>query len=58
VVLLEAAPESNSQLQDQYSNRVAALNPASVSILDELGAWDEVKQARAQPVHRMQVWDS
>jgi len=57
VVLLEAAPAKSNPVEImEYSNRVSALNPSSVSLLDQLGVWSNIK--RSQPVKRMQVWDS
>jgi ubiquinone biosynthesis monooxygenase Coq6 len=38
--------------------RVSALTPASVALLDRVGAWARLKRARARPFTAMQVWDA
>lgn len=38
--------------------RVYALAPDNVALLDSLGVWSQVRDARAQPYRRMQVWDA
>lgn len=38
--------------------RVYALAPDNVRFLRELGVWDAVRVARAQPYRRMRVWDA
>jgi 2-polyprenyl-6-methoxyphenol hydroxylase-like FAD-dependent oxidoreductase len=43
---------------EDYSNRVSALSPGSVRLLDKLGAWQQILQARAWPVREMQVQSS
>jgi 2-polyprenyl-6-methoxyphenol hydroxylase-like FAD-dependent oxidoreductase len=43
---------------EDYSNRVSALSPGSVRLLDKLGAWQQISQARAWPVREMQVQSS
>ena len=60
-MLLEAAPEKKTarpETESQYSNRVSALAPSSVSLLSQLGAWQTISQARLGLVTRMKVWDS
>lgn len=37
--------------------RVYALSPASVALLQDLGAWDRIAAARASPYAHMRVWD-
>merc|ERR1719436_619835 len=60
VLLLEAGPEKKTVLESesQYSNRVSALAPSSVSLLSQLGAWQTISQSRLGRVTRMMVWDS
>ena len=38
--------------------RVYALAPDNVALLDSLGAWADVRDARAQAYRRMEVWDA
>lgn len=57
IVLLESAPRKEIQLTEQYSNRVSALSPSTVHLLDRLGAWDIIRSVRCQPVSQMKVWD-
>ena len=38
--------------------RVFAFAPDNAALLDDLGAWSRVLQARVQPYRRMQVWDA
>ena len=58
--MLEAGPEKKTVLESesQYSNRVSALAPSSVSLLSQLGAWQTISQSRLGRVTRMKVWDS
>ena len=56
--MLEAAPEKKLVLEGDYSNRVSALSPSSVSLLSRLGAWQTISQARLGRVSQMKVWDS
>ncbi|ESP02270.1 hypothetical protein LOTGIDRAFT_224896 [Lottia gigantea] len=59
VVLLEAASDKGEFiLPEAYSNRTCSLSPATVKLFESLGAWDEIKNMRYQPVKRMQVWES
>lgn len=38
--------------------RVYAFAPDNAALLDDLGVWDAVRDARVQPYRRMQVWDA
>ena len=58
IVLLESSPRKEISLSPEYSNRVAALSPSTVELLDRLGAWQLIQQVRTQPVRRMKVWES
>jgi len=58
IILLESSPLKKYSLPQVPSNRVAALSPATVSLLDRLGAWQIIKRMRAQPIKRMKVWES
>lgn len=57
VALVEAvAPPAWSEAQADL--RVYAFAPDSAALLDGLGAWTPVRDARAQPYRRMCVWDA
>lgn len=57
VALVEAvAPPAWSEAQPDL--RVYAFAPDSAALLDGLGAWTPVRDARAQPYRRMCVWDA
>ena len=38
--------------------RVVAFAPDNAALLDDLGVWAAVREARAQPYRRMRVWDA
>ena len=53
IVLLEAAPDKEITIGTDYSNRVSALAPSSVSLLTRLGVWPKIEAGgRAGQVHR------
>ena len=59
IVLLEAAPDKEITIGTDYSNRVSALAPSSVSLLTRLGVWPRIEAGgRAGHVHRsvMLAW--
>jgi len=58
VLLLEGAPEKDYPVGSEYGNRVSALNPGTVQLLDSLGAWELMQRVRVKPVQKMQVWES
>lgn len=59
IILLESAPEKkNFKLSERFSNRTCAISPATVSLFQSTGVWDEILQMRCQSVKRMQVWES
>ena len=52
IVLLEAAPDKEITIGKEYSNRVSALAPSSVSLLRP-GVWPRIEAGeRAGQVHR------
>ena len=65
VCLLEAAPPpkpkspiSNQTNNQEFSNRVSSLNPASRNLLDHIGAWKGINDSgRCHGFNRMLVWD-
>lgn len=44
--------------QGRVDLRVYAFAPDNADLLDDLGVWHEVRQARAQPYRAMRVWDA
>lgn len=44
--------------QGRVDLRVYAFAPDNADLLDDLGVWREVRQARAQPYRAMRVWDA
>lgn len=43
---------------DQPDLRVYAFAPDNAALLDDIGVWREIAQARVQPYRRMRVWDA
>ena len=50
-------PPLNVGIHD-YDNRVSALTPASVAMLERIGAWPAICRQRVSPFGNMQVWDA
>ncbi|HVT35053.1 MAG TPA: UbiH/UbiF/VisC/COQ6 family ubiquinone biosynthesis hydroxylase [Nevskiaceae bacterium] len=57
VVMVERGAAPRSWDASRYDLRVYALSPASIALLDELGAWAPMRAARVSPYRRMRVWD-
>jgi 2-polyprenyl-6-methoxyphenol hydroxylase-like FAD-dependent oxidoreductase len=55
VLLLEGAPEFKGASKEKYSNRVSALSPGTVDLMQSLGAWEYIKSVRHKEVKKMQV---
>lgn len=45
-------------ITDEVSNRVSAINAAAIQLFRDSGAWQQMKQERLSPFHKMFVWDS
>ena len=58
VALIEAREPAPWHAEDREDLRVIALAPSSAKLLDELGVWNSVRDARVSPYARMQVWDA
>ncbi len=56
--LLEARAPQPWCAQDEVDLRVVGLAPSSIELLDELGIWASVRDARAGPYAHMHVWDA
>lgn len=55
VLLLESSAKQEYTPQEQYSNRVVALNQQTRTLLSSLGAWQHIEAVRYCPVRKMQV---
>jgi len=58
VVLIEAREPAPWRADDREDLRVIALAPSSAKLLDELGVWSAVRDARVSPYAHMHVWDA
>ncbi|XP_049782232.1 ubiquinone biosynthesis monooxygenase COQ6, mitochondrial [Schistocerca cancellata] len=58
ILLLEGSPKKEWQLTPHYSNRVSALNGGTKSLLESIGAWENIYKTRCKAVKKMQVWDA
>jgi 2-octaprenyl-3-methyl-6-methoxy-1,4-benzoquinol hydroxylase/2-octaprenylphenol hydroxylase len=58
VVLIEAREPAPWHAEDREDLRVIALAPSSAKLLDELGVWESVRDARVSRYSRMHVWDA
>lgn len=56
--LLEARAPAAWQSQDEVDLRVVGLAPSSIKLLDELGVWTSIRDARACAYTHMHVWDA
>lgn len=58
ILLLEAGKEKVWALPEKYSNRVVSVNPGTYNLLNDIGAWKHIEDARYASVKRLQVWDA
>lgn len=58
IALLDARRPEPFSADADMDLRVFALSPASIRILDALGAWDTIRTTRAAPYCEMHVWDA
>ncbi|MGY3040033.1 2-octaprenylphenol hydroxylase [Rhodanobacter sp. TND4EL1] len=56
--LLEARAPAAWDAQAEVDLRVVGLAPSSVELLDDLGVWTSIRDARAAPYTHMHVWDA
>ncbi|KRE88768.1 2-octaprenyl-3-methyl-6-methoxy-1,4-benzoquinol hydroxylase [Frateuria sp. Soil773] len=56
--LLEAREPAPWRAGDEVDLRVVGLAPSSVALLDELGVWTSIREARAGAYAQMHVWDA
>jgi 2-octaprenyl-3-methyl-6-methoxy-1,4-benzoquinol hydroxylase/2-octaprenylphenol hydroxylase len=57
-VLLEARAPAPWHPQDEVDLRVVGLAPSSTALLDGLGVWPSIREARASAYAHMHVWDA
>jgi 2-polyprenylphenol 6-hydroxylase len=58
IALLEARAPAAWHADDDVDLRVVGLAPSSIALLDELGVWPSIRDARACSYSHMHVWDS
>jgi len=58
VILIEREPPAPLGGDDAFDLRVSALAPASIALLDRLGAWAAIRAERAALYRRMRVFDA
>jgi 2-polyprenylphenol 6-hydroxylase len=58
VALVDAREPAAWSVADDVDLRVVGLAPSSIQLLDELGAWQGIRDGRASPYERMVVWDA
>jgi 2-polyprenylphenol 6-hydroxylase len=56
--LLEARAPTAWHVSDEVDLRVVGLAPSSLALLDDLGVWTSIRDARAGPYAHMHVWDA
>lgn len=57
IALIDNAPFNPWQENDDYGLRVSAINLASIDLLRQLGAWQDVRAMRACVYRAMHVWE-
>ncbi|MBA3581599.1 MAG: UbiH/UbiF/VisC/COQ6 family ubiquinone biosynthesis hydroxylase [Gammaproteobacteria bacterium] len=58
IIEAAAAPVHTLKPQNEYSLRVSAISPASVTALQSVNAWRHLPQQRIMAYQRMTVWES
>lgn len=56
--LVDAGLPPSWRPEDAPDLRVYAISPGSSDLLDQLGVWQSIRAARAQPYRAMRVWDA
>ena len=56
--LLEAREPAPWSAEQEVDLRVVGLAPSSIALLDELGVWASIREARSGPYAHMHVWDA
>jgi 2-polyprenylphenol 6-hydroxylase len=55
--LLEARAPTAWSADDEVDLRVVGLAPSSIALLDDMGVWASIRDARSSPYRHMHVWD-
>ncbi|QDE41721.1 UbiH/UbiF family hydroxylase [Luteibacter pinisoli] len=58
VALVDAREPAAWAVAHEVDLRVVGLAPSSIQLLDQLGAWGRIRDARASAYERMVVWDA
>ncbi|MET0936374.1 MAG: UbiH/UbiF/VisC/COQ6 family ubiquinone biosynthesis hydroxylase, partial [Luteibacter sp.] len=58
VALIDAREPSPWSAASEVDLRVVGLAPSSIALLDQLGVWSRLRDARVSPYERMHVWDA
>jgi 2-octaprenyl-3-methyl-6-methoxy-1,4-benzoquinol hydroxylase/2-octaprenylphenol hydroxylase len=58
VAVVEAHAPTSWRREDEVDLRVVALAPSSAQLLDQLGLWSTITDARVGPYRHMHVWDA
>lgn len=58
VALIDAREPAAWAVSDDVDLRVVGLAPSSIRLLDELGVWTSIRDARSSAYDRMVVWDA
>lgn len=56
--LVEARAPAAWRADNELDLRVVGLAPSSIQLLDDLGVWTSIRDARSSPYRHMHVWDS
>lgn len=56
--LIEAREPAPWRSEDEVDLRVVGLAPSSIGLLDDMGVWTSIRQARVGPYAHMHVWDA
>jgi len=58
VALIDARVPAPWAAADEVDLRVVGLAPSSIALLDDIGVWTSIRDARASAYERMEVWDA
>lgn len=58
VALIDARVPAPWAAEDEVDLRVVGLAPSSIALLDDIGVWTSIRDARASAYERMEVWDA
>jgi len=56
--LLDVHAPKAWQVEDEVDLRVVGLAPSSIALLEDLGVWTSIREARVGPYRHMHVWDA